>query len=319
MVRNTLQRAGRKNNNERIRELVALMGSLSRTGDSITIDALSKRLGISQEDARAMMDIVCQASGEDLGGLLISSNDDETEFTLQYPGIHGMPLRLTDAETIALMHALDVAGIGEGDPLRVHLQESFTSANVMADEVRKALGGLIGTQKCLYACARAQVEGRAITFLYQGLRDGTPRERKARVEALSNIDGLWYARATDLDLDQGRTFRIDRMSDVVLGDSIARKPSDGTSIEPSYVGITFTNKLYYTAFAWPGLRITEEDERVLNGEIPYYGERSSWLIRRICAGGGCITVDDEHIMRLAQEYARKQLEGAWQGASPAKH
>ena len=311
MVRHRSQRTGRKNSNERIRELVALMGSLSRTGDSITIDALSKRLGISQDDAHAMMDIVCQASGEDLGGLLISSNDEETEFTLQYPAIHGVPLRLTVAETIAIMHALDVAGIDENDPLRKHLQESFTSSGVVADEVRKALGGLSGTPENLYACAQAQVEGRSICFLYQGLKDKTLRKRRAYITNLSTSDGAWYARAFDLDLEQERTFRIDRMDDVTLGNVVTNEPIVHTENETKRVRITFTNKLYYTAFRWPGIRIISEDDNRICCEIPYYGERSTWLLRRICAGGGSITVDDEHIMQLAQEYAQQQLDRSW--------
>ena len=311
MVRSKSQRSGRKNSNERIRELVALMGSLSRTGDSITIDALSKRLGISQDDAHIMMDIVCQASGEDFGGLLISSNDEETEFTLQYPAIHGVPLRLTVAETIALMHALDVAGISEDDTLRKHLQESFTSSDVLADEVRKALGGLSGAQKNLYVCAQAQVEGREVSFLYQGLKDKAPNERRAYVVSLTNNDGSWYVKAFDLDLEQERTFRVDRMDDVTTGRVVTNEPASFLAEEPRRVCITFTNKLYYTAFSWPGIRIISENDDVLHCDIPYYGERSTWLLRRICAGGGSITVDDERIMLLARQYARQQLERCW--------
>lgn len=313
MVRHRSQRTGRKNSNERIRELVALMGSLSRTGDSITIDALSTRLGISQEDAHAMMDIVCQASGEDMGGLLISSNDDETEFTLQYPGVHGVPIRLTVAETIAIMHALDVAGIDEKDPLREHLQSSFTSADVVAAEVRKSLGGAAHSQDCLYICAQAQVEGRIVTFSYRGLKDVEPRIRKALVLSLSNDNGVWYVHALDLDLEERRTFRADRITEIQVGNVLYDRPDIKKPSNPKRVCITFANKTYYTSFNWPGLRITDETPDVLHGEITYYGECSTWLLRRICAGGGSITVDDERIMLLAKEYARSMLAG---GQSP---
>ena len=77
------RRSGRKDNTERIRDVVALFGSLSRRGDSVSIEAISNRLGVSIEEAHKLMNIVCCASGEEGSHLPISSNEDETEFTLR--------------------------------------------------------------------------------------------------------------------------------------------------------------------------------------------------------------------------------------------
>ena len=114
MARNVM----RRESNERVRMLVALIGSLSRTGDVVTLDAISKRLGITLREAEQMMDIICSASGEHSVGLPISANDDLTEFTLQYPESKGRPVKLTRAETAAVMHGLDLCGIGPDDALR---------------------------------------------------------------------------------------------------------------------------------------------------------------------------------------------------------
>lgn len=307
MPRATSQRAGRKNNNERIRELIALLGSLSRTGDTVSIDAISSRLGISADEARAMMDIVCQASGEELGGLLISSNDEETEYTLQFPGTTGRPIRLTSAETIALIHALDVAGIDEDDPIRDRLRVAFSSPDVAVKEVRQALGSARAHQEALLLSAQSQVEQRSLVIWYQGLQDNAPRRRRIVVKRMMTEGDSWYVIATDLDIEQERTFRVDRMSSVELGNTVA----GCTGVEPTvaqYVRITFLNKTYYYAFDWPKLHVLREDDSCILGTIPYYGERSTWLIRRICAGNGSITVDDERIMQLAREYARRLLD-----------
>lgn len=299
--------AGRKNNNERIRELVALMAALSRTGDSITIEAIGTRLGVSRDEARSLMDIVCMASGEDIGGLLLSSNEDESEYTLQYPAVHGVPIRLTVAETIALMHAMDVAGIAEDDPLRKRLQTAFTSPDVLVDEVRKTLGGFSGAQGSLMMCAQAQVEERVLEFLYKGMKDDEPRPRRASVQSLSNDGNAWYVRAIDLDLDEERTFRGDRMSNVELGGSLPTNPVEKTAEQAELVRITFWDKSYYTVFDWPGIQVVEEYNDRLVCDIPYYGERSTWLLRRICAGGGSIIAEDERIMQRTREYAESLL------------
>lgn len=306
MAQRSSTRVGRKGNSERVRELVALLGSLSKTGDSITLDAISSRLGLSTDEARSMVDIVCQASGEEINGLLISSNDDETEYTLQYPGTHGVPIRLTSAETMALLHALDVAGINEDDPLRMVIQESFVSEEVAASEVRRTLGSPNKSNEALYACAKACAEMRRLTFMYQGLKDAEPRHRSVRVRRLLSSGGNWYIVADDLHIDEERKFNVARMSDVQLAEEL-EDVTPAPSTEAKRLGITFTNKLYYSSFDWPGLRITENTDDIIRGTIPYYGEQSTWLLRRICAGNGCITVNDKRIMELAAQYARGVL------------
>lgn len=296
------QRSGRRNNNDRIRELVSILGSLSRLGDSVSISSIAARMGLGEDEARDMMDIVCGARGEDTQGLLISCNDDETEYTLQYPGTRGRPIRLTRSETIAVVHALDAAGVGPDDPLRERIRNALSSSEVDEEEVRKALGSTVDHLDSLFVCAQSRVEGRSLLFDYKGLRDGKSRRRWALVRSLHTEEGHWYAESLDLDLDEARTFRVDRMSDVRLGPAA----SGHTHVIPSNirkVRITFTDKSYYHLFDWPGLRILEDAEDSMRCEIPYYGEHSTWLLRRICAGKGSIIVEDSRIMDAARNYA----------------
>ncbi|MDO4539087.1 MAG: WYL domain-containing protein [Coriobacteriales bacterium] len=307
MARVRSQRSGRKNNNDLIRELISLLGSLSRTGDSVSLDAISSRLGIGIDEARSMMNIVCQASGEEIGGLLISSNEDETEFTLQYPGTSGKPIRLTTAETIALNHAMDVAGIEEHDPLRERVSTAFSSPEVDIDEVRHALGTAHDELEPLIACAQSQVEHREMSFLYRGIRDAEPRQRRALVLGLKTESNIWYVNALDTELDQQRTFRVDRMAAVSLGAVLDEALPHEPSPDAQQVRITFTDMTYYSAFDWPTLQVIRETNDSITGSITYYGSDSTWLLRRICAGNGSVNVDDERIMRRAREYALHQL------------
>lgn len=300
------QRSGRKNNNERIRELITLLGSLSSMGDSVSLEAICRRLGVTMTEAKDLMNIVCQASTDEFCGLLISSNDDETEFVLQYPAITGKPLRLTDAETIALSHALDAVGIGEDDPLRLKLTTAFLCSKVDSHMVRSALGTKQQTQDALYICAQAQSQNREISFDYKGLKDQHPRRRRVRVQRLKTEENVWYADAYDTALQQERTFRIDRMSSLSLEQTEYVEQPTLQETE-NRVGILFTDPRYYYAFDWPNMKVIRITDTTIHGSIAYYGERSTWLIRRICAGNGSIIVEDDCIMKRAQEYAREVL------------
>lgn len=306
MAKRISQRSGRKNNNERIRELIALLGSLSSMGDSVSLDAISKRLGITLVEAKDLMNIVCQASTDEFCGLLISSNDEETEFVLQYPAITGKPLRLTDAETIALSHALDAVGIDEDDPLRLKLTAAFLCDEVDSRMVQSALGTKQHAQDALYICAQAKSQDCELSFDYKGLKDPHPRRRRVRVQRLRTEANVWYADAYDVALQQERTFRIDRMSSLSLEQAEHTEQPTQQETENRF-GIVFTDPRYYYAFDWPNMNVLRITDTTIHGNIAYYGERSTWLIRRICAGNGCIIVEDECIMKRARNYAQEVL------------
>lgn len=301
--------AGRRQSSERIRELVSLLGSFSRMGDTVSLDTIAGRLGITTQEAAGMMDIVCQASGEDSGGLLISANDDFTEFTLQYSGIHGMPVRLTQSEAIALVHGLDVAGVADDDPIRDHVRRAYYSTDVDDQEVRRTLGSsqdALLTQT-IQLCAKARATSRMIDFMYRGLADACDRSRCALIRNLRLEDNVWYVDAYDLDVLEERIFRLDRMHSVTLGPKGRLPEPDLSNSSARRVDVVFTDPMLVTLFEWPGLRITRSDNTVVEGSIPYYGMSSDWLPRRIAACAGALIVSDKDIMSLACEYAKNTL------------
>lgn len=304
------QRSGRKDSTERMRELIAILGSLSHTGDAVTIDAISSRMGISHNEAADMMNIVCQASGEESSGLLISANDDMTEFVLQYPQVHGRPIRLTNAETVALTHALDLVGIEQDDEIRSRLKAAFTSPEIEERDVRNALGTRTeAPTSALYACAQAQAEQYVLDFWYQGVRDNAPRRRHAAVDKIFSQENVWYIEARDLDILQHRTFRVDRMTEARLGAPIGGIDTHEQPSSPKsrMVEIAFADERYLTMFDWPGLVIQSRTTETIHGRIPYYGEGNDWLIRRLASCGGDVLVHDRRIMRLTYKYIQQQL------------
>ena len=99
------------------RELVALVASLSEAGDALTAQAVASKLGVSLERAEKLIELVLTASvGDGLGLPLIEEKDGVSLLTSR--GVRGRRLRLTRAETVALLAALDRMGTSGADELR---------------------------------------------------------------------------------------------------------------------------------------------------------------------------------------------------------
>jgi proteasome accessory factor C len=301
------QRAGRRGGTERVREVVALVGALCETGDSVNVDAISSRLGVSKDEAQNMMDIICQAAGERSGGLLISCDEDEREYTLQYQGMRGRPVRLTNAETMAVMHGLDAVGVGVDSPLRKKLEAAFASTEVEEETVQKALGARSNHSDVLSLCAKSQVLGRSVSFLYRGIRDSEPRRRNVLVRSISPQEASWHIRAIDLDLNQERTFRLDRITDACLGIRITDVEDIKIQSDTREVELVFLDQSYLLLFDWPKLRVLRRLTGKIHATIPVYSSSESWLIRRITACGGKVLAKDERIMQEVRQYAASLL------------
>lgn len=302
---NISRRSGRRSASDRVRELVALISALSRCGDSISLEAISRRLGISLEEAASWMDIICAASGEQSPGLLMSTNDEQTEFTLQYPAAQGRPLRLTELETTAVIHGLDECGIERDDPMRRRIMESLAAPTAQLEGITRALGEGASNEN-LITCMWAQVEERIVCFDYLGLKDTSPRPRRAIIRHMRKSGEFWHAHAWDADLEQDRIFRLDRMTNVRLAE-IRRIPDKTEELSTYRVGIRFSDRRYYTLFEWPGLQVLSEVDGIIQADIPYYGEHSNFLERRIVACEGTVVCEDERIMEAARSYAAAML------------
>jgi predicted DNA-binding transcriptional regulator YafY len=69
--------------------------------------------------------------------------------------------------------------------------------------------------------ARSCLLRRRVEFQYSG-RDGDSRLRRVEPHALVNTVRRWYVVAFDIDADDWRTFRVDRISDLVVSELPAR-------------------------------------------------------------------------------------------------
>lgn len=292
------------------RELVALVASLSEAGDALTAQAVASKLGVSLERAEKLIELVLTASvGDGLGLPLIEEKDGVSLLTSR--GVRGRRLRLTRAETVALLAALDRMGTPGADELRDALEASLETSPVDVALVRRTLGAASGSvREQVAACSQAILSGSVLGFSYRRVDARHAEQRRALPLRLRCEHEAWYLDAEDLDRSGERTFRLDRMSDVALegaprdeGDATAREGERGARV----VRICLLDPRLLDLLPWHDLRIVERsDDGSIVTETPYYG--GSWLVRMLAACGDAARTDDDELAGLVRAHALGQLE-----------
>ena len=299
--------AGRKGSIDEARELVALASSLSEAGDALTADAVAHRLGTSRQRAEKLIDLVATATTSGGVGLPLVE-DGRGEVTLiTGAGVRGARLRLSRAETTALLAALDRIGVPADDPLREALGPSLPDGALDVGTVARALGGSRrGGGPALRTCSRALLRGYELRFSYARVGESAHRDRRVAPEGLRFEDDVWYLDAHDLDRREERTFRLDRMERVEAVRPAAAAPRR-VAREARTVTLTFRDPALLEALPWHDLHVTDaEKDGAVAAQTPYYG--GMWLPRMVAACGGAVTCDDPEVSALARGYAREQLQ-----------
>jgi predicted DNA-binding transcriptional regulator YafY len=139
------------------------------------------------------------------------------------------PLLLADDEAVAVALGLraaatgGVAGYDEAavaamakleQVLPVHLRERVLALSSAIVLVRSG-GGPPVDPDCLLLLAQGCRRGERVTFCYVA-GDGSPTDRRVEPYGVVNVDRRWYLVAWDLDRDDWRTFRLDRMTEPAL-------------------------------------------------------------------------------------------------------
>lgn len=143
------------------------------------------------------------------------------------------PMRVTAREALEIVLTAEAVGEAFGEELP-HLDAALA-------KVRAALGipsGVAaqvasGGARWLRDARRALSEGRRVRFDYQGRRDERPRARRLDPWVLHVADGDWYLQGHDPDAAGVRTFRLDRVADLVVTDEPIATPSPPTRELPA--------------------------------------------------------------------------------------
>lgn len=299
---------GRRGGLDEARELTALLSSLSSQGRSLSLSTVASRLGCSVQHARLLMELVLTAHDEEGMGLPIGLGDDD-ELVLAFDGERrGRPLRLTSAESAAMLAALERLGMTEGDAIRRGVR-SYLSPIEGAGGDNAARDGIPSgsSASVLDLCAKAIAEGLGLEFGYRGLADGEARERSVLPQTLRTEEGVWYLEGWDLERRAQRTFRLERMMKPrVMRHDATPSVAEGTNQEPPAareVAVDFLDPSLLDLFSWHGLRVTGESDGRTSVTLPLYA--GDWLPLRLAACGSDVVIHDEELRLRTREAARR--------------
>lgn len=277
----------------RARRILTLLHLFS-SQDSLPLRTVADALGVGEAEARREIDLLscCGVYGTDEQLVPVFVDDEleppEVVFWGEPPALERQ-LRLSVAETRALVAALTAAGLDADDPLLRKLERALGSTTSF-ESVEQMLRGAtaIADSEILKALTLAVDEHRVVRITYHkgGAAEGTSRE----VEPLALVQELgdWYLEAYCRRARDLRTFRFDRISAADVSDE--RFEPRGTA--PA--GLRFLDDALptasvrlapgadYSAREWPGSRVIETDSdgsRLV--EVPYAG--TGWIARQVVA------------------------------------
>lgn len=289
----------RPSESESARRLLAILHLFKRDGGEydqkeIPLSEIASMLNISVKQAESDIERLacCGSENQQLpiyieNGMVVVWND--------LPSLEH-PLRLSTAETRALAAALEVAGISKNDPLRIRLLEATADGELDVERLSNFVRSddNEGVGEVLKQISLAIEEHHVVTISYLGTKSTTVETRSIEPLQLLFDKEKWYLEAFCRQAAGLRTFRIDRISEVLdtkkcFADRrlpIASKvmPLDGL---PN-ARIRVDSNQVLDEREWPGYEIESQEGDSMIITIPYSG--TSWIARRVVARLGSVEV-----------------------------
>lgn len=314
---------GRKNISSAVYKLVLLAAAFRDSFDAVELSAVQSRFDISSEEAAILMELL-QLTDEN-GYLPLPLTGDQDTLTLvgESP-FKTRRLVLTDEETLALKEAFTALALPQESIFWKLLKSPYTadssSDDASASRVSKSHSKEVNA---FLTCSNAIAESQVISFDYRseasvaearGDKDAAISQREVLPYKLSYGENGWLIEGVDLNLEQQRVFRVNRMSCIETQSAsfehrkLAERVQDSAMQEKSQlVELTFFDKNALTHYSWPGLKTvgSQRNAAEIKATIPYYG--GTWLLQRLLALKGKVTTKDKAVMHAMRTYAASLL------------
>lgn len=314
---------GRKNISSAVYKLILLASALRESFDAVELSAVQSRFGISSEEAAILMELL-QLTDEN-GYLPLPLTGDQDTLTLvgESP-FTARRLVLTDEETLALKEAFTALALPQESVFWKLLKSPYT-ANSSSDDSSGSRVSKNHTKEvdAFLTCSNAIAESQIISFAYrseiafvetQSNKEAVISQRNVLPYQLSYGENGWLIEGIDLDLEQQRVFRVNRMSCIETQPAsfdqlkLAERVQDSAVQEKSQlVELVFLDKNTLTHYSWPGLKTVggQRNATELKATIPYYG--GTWLLQRLLALKGKATTKDQAVTQAMRTYAASLL------------
>ena len=314
---------GRKNISSTVYKLILLASALRESFDAVELSAVQSRFGISSEEAAILMELL-QLTDEN-GYLPLPLTGDQDTLTLvgESP-FTARRLVLTDEETLALKEAFTALALPQESVFWSLLKPPYTrSSSPDGSSVSLVSKSHSKEVDAFLTCSNAIAESQVISFDYRseasvaearGDRDAVISQREVLPYKLSYGENGWLVEGVDLNLEQQRVFRVNRMSHIETQFAsfehrkLAERVQDSAMQEKSQlVELTFFDKNALTHYSWPSLKTVggQRNATEIKATIPYYG--GTWLLQRLLALKGKVTTKDQAVTQAMRAYAASLL------------
>lgn len=314
---------GRKNISSAVYKLILLSSALRESFDAVELSAVQSRFSISSEEAAILMELL-QLTDEN-GYLPLPLTGDQDTLTLvgESP-FTARRLVLTDEETLALKEAFTALALPQESVFWSLLKPPYTrSSSPDGSSVSLVSKSHSKEVNAFLTCSNAIAESQVISFDYRseasvaearGDKDAAISQREVLPYKLLYGENGWLIEGVDLNLEQQRVFRVNRMSCIETQSAsfehrkLAERVQDSAMQEKSQlVELTFFDKNALTHYSWPGLKTvgSQRNAAEIKATIPYYG--GTWLLQRLLALKGKVTTKDKAVMHAMRTYAASLL------------
>ena len=300
-----------------------LAAALRDSFDAVELSAVQSRFGISSEEAAILMELL-QLTDEN-GYLPLPLTGDQDTLTLvgESP-FKTRRLILTNEETLALKEAFTTLALPQESIFWKLLKSPYT-ADSSSDDASVSCVSKSHSKEvdAFLTCSNAIAESQVISFEYRSEETVTETQSDKNIAIsqrvvlpyqLSYGENGWLIEGIDLNLEQQRVFRVNRMNRVEARPAsleqlkLAENVKDSAAEKRSQlVELVFLDKGALTHYSWPGLKTIggQRNATEIKATIPYYG--GTWLLQRLLALKGKVTTKDQTVTQAMRAYAASLL------------
>ena len=314
---------GRKNISSAVYKLVLIAAAFRDSFDAVELSAVQSRFDIPSEEAAILMELL-QLTDENSYLPLPLTGDQDTLTLVGESPFKTRRLLLTDEETLALKEAFTTLALPQESVFWKLLKSPYT-ADSSSDGASGSRVSKSHTKEvdAFLTCSNAIAESQVISFEYrsemtfvetQSNKEAAISQRNVLPYQLSYGENGWLIEGIDLDLEQQRVFRVNRMDRIEARSAsleqlkLAERVKESSAPEKSQlVELVFLDKSALTHYSWPGLKTIggQRNATEIKATIPYYG--GTWLLQRLLALKGKVTTKDQTMTQAMRAYAASQL------------
>ena len=265
---------------------------------SVSIARACAVLGVQASDLDRIVEIVSSLSDRSTGVRAIIDMDEKT-ISLGGDAARLVPLRLSINDAAVLRYVLTSLNIDQNTRLRIQaaLDDPSQLQTQMISLAEPARYGSF-YQKLLEAIE----DGVRLHMGYRSAEEKEPRVRIIDLYRLVSEGSATYLDAWDVEVDEQRKYRLDRISSLEMTDESAiHHPFDRADIQESLKksgirALVRCSKTYLPLITWSGIMRTEDqgDETVI---LEICLTSKSWLFDQVLAAAGDLLILEPQALR----------------------